>query len=298
MEFWIVLAIIAAPVLFYFERKSEKARREREEKDRQDREAEEARQRRADAIDRSRKETEDLVKRGSIFEITTTSDIRGYHVKELGWVRCECDDRSMAENELRSLAAGNYRTANALTKLSSSLRDERYEAGTGPRGNPYYRNRKIKTWEVMACEAIPNQAVDKSPIRWNYRSAIVDGSNVAHWGNNGFVNLGAVKEIVLFLRKEGSLPFIVFDANIGFKAADRHMDVEELVGALGGNVDIEVVPSGTVADRRIVELAEQRKATIVSNDLFRDSRRARVIPKRRGFFLPEYNYVELLDPRA
>lgn len=290
MEFWIVLAVIVAGALFYFGRESEEDRRKREE--------EEARKRRADAIDRARDETEALVKRGAIFEITTTSGIRGYHVKELGWVRCECDERSDAEKRLRSMAAEKYQAANALTKLSYNLRDERYQAGTGPKGNPYYKNRKVKTWEAMACEAIPNRRVDKSPIRWNNRIVVIDGSNVAHWGNEGFASLDAVKAIVLFLKRESATPIAVFDANIGFKVADKHMNVDELVNALGGGIEVEIVQSGTIADRRIVELAEQRKAIIVSNDLFRDSLRARPIPKRRGFFLPKYDYGELLDPRA
>lgn len=289
MESWIVLAVIAVAAIYYFGGESEEDRRKREE--------EEARKRRADAIDRARDETEALVKRGAIFEITTTSGIRGYHVKELGWVRCECDERSDAEKRLRSMAADKYRAANALTKLSYNLRDERYQAGTGPKGNPYYRNRKVKTWEAMACEAIPNRRVDKSPIRWNKRIAVLDGSNVAHWGDEGSANLDAVKAIVLFLKRERATPIVVFDANIGFKVAGKHMNADDLINALGGDFEVEIVQSGTVADRRIVELAEQRKATIVSNDLFRDSLRARPIPKRRGFYLPEYHYGELLDPR-
>lgn len=290
MEFWIVVAVIVVAALFYFGRESEEDRRKREE--------EEAKKRRAEAIDRARDKTEALVKRGAIFEITTTSGIRGYHVKELGWVRGECDERSDAEKRLRSMAADKYRAANALTKLSYNLRDERYQAGTGPKGNPYYRNRKVKTWEAMACEAIPNRRVDKSPIRWNKRIGVIDGSNVAHWGDEGSANLDAVKAIVLLLKREGATPIVVFDANIGFKVAGRHMNADDLINTLGGDIEVEIVQSGTVADRRIVELAEQRKAIIVSNDLFRDSLRARSIPKRRGFYLPQYDYGELLDPRA
>lgn len=76
------------------------------------------------------------------------------------------------------------------------------------------------------------------------------------------------------------------------------MDADDLVNALGGDIEVELVHAGTIADRRIVEIAEQRKAVIVSNDLFRDSLLARPIPKRRGFYLAEYDYAELSDPRA
>ena len=295
MEILNVLGVIAvvAMVLYFWPvsgRESKEDRRKREE--------EESRKRRADDIDLAREETETLVKRGAIFEITTTSDIRGYHVKELGWVSCECDERSDAEKQLRSMAAGRYKAANTITKLSYNLRDERYQAGTGPNGNPYYRNQKVKTWEAMACEAIPTRRVDQSPIRWNNKIAVIDGSNVAHWGNDGFASLDAVNAIILFLKREGTTPVVVFDANIGFKVAGKHMSADELNNAFGGDIEVEIVQSGTVADRRIIELAEQRKATIVSNDFFRDSLRARPIPKRRGFFLPNYDYGELLDPRS
>jgi len=332
-------------------------------------------------------------------------------VKELGWLKCECYERGDAEQQLLRLAADKFKTANVLTKLSHnfSQEEERYKTttgGTGRRVSPTETHRyKTKTvvnnWQAMAGEAIPEQQVDKSPIRWDDRVAVVDGSNVTHWGGDAFnaemkhidaevkhlsealehlswallnkdpgkylnlwfdsrrkalllpiyvhvmktfedklegvlsetlrdhletfedkikrawvkrlsdlmeealtrpsedfARLASVKAILQILKAEGVTPTVVFDANIGYKVENRHMDQGEMATALGGGVAVEVVPSGTVADRRIVELAEQRKATIVSNDLFRDSLRARPIPKRRGFFLPQYDHAELLHPRA
>jgi uncharacterized membrane protein len=70
MELWIVVAVIVVAAIFYFGRESQDDRRKREKED--------ARKRRANAIDRAREETEALVNRGAIFEITTTSGIRGY----------------------------------------------------------------------------------------------------------------------------------------------------------------------------------------------------------------------------
>lgn len=217
---------------------------------------------------------------------------------ELGWVKCECDQRSEAENTLREMAAMRYERANSLTKLSYSLRRERYQAGTGPKGNPYYRNRTVKIWEAMACEAIPKQHVDKSPVRWNKKIAVIDGSNVAHWGENGAASLDAVKAIISFLKRDGARSIVVFDANIGFKVSGRRMSDEEIRKYLGKDIDVEIVRFGTVADTKIIKLAEKLKAPIVSNDLFRDSIRARHISKRRGFYLKEYDYGELLPPRA
>ena len=311
MELWFFLIAMVVAAFFWIKRKREQDRRRVEEdrrrveedrrrleEDRRLREEEEAKNLRTYVINKARNDAEALVKRGAIFEITTTSGIRGYHMKELGWVRCECDERSTAEKRLREMAADKFKSANTLTKLSHNLRDERYQAGTGPKGNPYYRNRKVKTWEAMACEAIPERQVDKSPILWNHQLAVLDGSNIAHWGDNNRASLDTVKAIVKLLKKEGAQVFLVFDSNIGFKTEDRHVGSEELTQVFDDEVDVEVVQSGTVADRRIVELAEYHKAIIVSNDLFRDSLRARFIPKRRGFFVPEYNYAELLPPRG
>lgn len=249
--------------------------------------------RRETTISQAREKAENLAKRGSIFEITTNSFVQGYHIKDLGWVSCDCEERSAAENRLKLLAAERYPSANVLTKLWYSVRNERYQAGTGPKGNPYYKNRSVKSWEAQACQAIPNREVDKPPVRWNDREAVVDGSNVAFWGNNDRARIEAVKCIVHLLKAEGVQPIVVFDANIGFKLAGRYMDASELTAELGSDVVVEIVPSGTIADHRVIELAEERRAVIVSNDLYRESLRARPIPKRRGFFLLDYNYGEL-----
>ena len=301
MEVWILLAMVfAAAIYFVFGKESEHVRRKREAEEainRLKREEEEYRTRKAAVIRMARDEAEELSLRGAIFEITTNSSIRGYHVKELGWLVCEKEERSAAEDLLRLLAAKKYKEANVLTKLSHSVRSQPYQAGTGHKGNPYYRNMKIKTWEAMACEAIPNRQVDKSPKRWNPRIAVIDGSNVAHWDRESGPNLAPVKAVVQALQNENVKPIVLFDANIGFKIASRFIGTEEIQENLGECVDIEVVEAGTVADYRIIELAEKNQATVITNDLFRDSLRARLVPKRRGFFIAEYGHVELLQAR-
>jgi len=241
---------------------------------------EEVEKHRINSIKEERAKAEDLRIRDAIFIITTASEINGYHVKkEWGWVKCKCNERSSAERLLRSIALEKYKSINALIKLSNN------------------ETRKIKTWEAMAVEAISNQSVDKSPIRWNSRVAVVDGSNVAYWGDKHNPSLKDVKAITHLLKKEGVDPILVFDANIGYTVENKYLDAGELEEHLGADVRVEIVQAGTVADRRIVELAEQHKAIIVSNDLFRDSLRARPIPKRRGFYLREYDHAELLKPR-
>lgn len=253
---------------------------------------------RVDAIEDAREEVRRLTREGAIFEVTTASRIPGHHVRELGWVSFECDSRSTAEKWLRKLATEKYSAGNVLTKLTCHTKDERYRAGTGPKGNPYYKTDRVKVWEAAVGEAMPDRRVDKSPQRWDPKIAVLDGSNIAHWGNQG-ASLATVARIVSYLREEGTEPIVVFDANIGFKVSPEGLAQHHLREALGPPpVKIEIVPAGTVADRRIIEIAEELGATIVSNDLFRDSRRARFIPKRRGFYLPSYDHAELGEPRT
>ena len=260
-----------------------------------------AEQKRGEAIAEARHRSEILAEGAAIFAVTMDSTLPGYHLKELGWVNTETEDRSVAERELKLRAAREHsdpnQWGNALSKLSFSFVDREVQDGERSDGSPRLRMKKFKKWEAMACHAIPMAEVDTSTRRWNERTAVVDGSNVAFWGKDDSCDLGCVKLVIDLLQAESIRPLVVFDANIGFKAEGRHLSVSELCKILGKEVSIEIVSSGTVADRRIVELAETERCMIVSNDTFRDSIRARPIPKRRGFILPEYAYAELLPPR-
>lgn len=70
-----------------------------------------------------------------------------------------------------------------LVKLTSNERSERYEAGVGAKGNPYYKTRTVKTWEAQAWHAILLDQVDKPRTRPVDRRVILDGSNIAMWPN-------------------------------------------------------------------------------------------------------------------
>ena len=218
-------------------------------------------------------EAENKLQRGAIFEVTTDSAVMGYHLRELGWVSCEADARSIAEKELVLAAAKKFDTANMLTKLSKQ--------GTG------------QVWEARVCEAIPTELVDANvPLR-DESIVVIDGSNVVKWDASVPANLNAVRKVLELLDKEGKQAIVVFDANIAFELTGKRQPFQYFRDQLGDAHKIEIVPSGTNADRRIIELADEKNGIIISNDFFRDSLRARQIPKRRGGYIAEFDFLHL-----
>ncbi|WP_254446595.1 hypothetical protein [Ruegeria sp. HKCCD8929] len=107
-------------------------------------------------------------------------------------------------------------------------------------------------------------------IRVSGNWVIVDGSNVMHW-KEGTPDIGTLHEVLSALVDAGLKPSVVFDANAGYKLADRHMNDRVLARALGLPVSrIMVAPKGTPADPLILRAARESGAQIVTNDRFRD----------------------------
>ncbi len=235
--------------------------------------------------------------RGAIFAVTAEDRVDGYELTELGAVSCDASERGRAESILAVRAARTFVQANVLCNLTRKTQKTRYQAGTGPRGNPYYKTRTRTVWEATACEATPVVAAPVRRRRWRRPRVIVDGSNVAHWGADTCPSLKSVSAVIAILKDEGLKPLVVFDASIGYKVGTRYLGAAELRSRLGGRPRVEVVAKGVNADVRIIEAAAKLDADIVSNDLFRDSRAARNLRKRRGFFVPEFNHAEVLAAR-
>ena len=107
------------------------------------------------------------------------------------------------------------------------------------------------------------------------RRAIVDGSNVAHAGEQGarLATLLAVRDELL---EEGFEPIIVADAALRHQLDDK-VGYERLVDDGG----IQQAPAGTDADYFILALAKGLGASIVSNDRFRDGGRLADEAKKR-----------------
>jgi hypothetical protein len=98
---------------------------------------------------------------------------------------------------------------------------------------------------------------------------VVDGSNVAHSSEGGRPVLANIVAVCDKLRAEGYEPLVLVDAALRHQVDDRQ-GYERLVeeGVL------RQAPAGTDADYFILSFARELDASIVSNDQFRDRRKA------------------------
>lgn len=100
-------------------------------------------------------------------------------------------------------------------------------------------------------------------------SVIVDGSNVMHWG--GEASLPVLQGVIRTLEAQGENPYVIFDANVGWKLFDRYLGDGPMSGHLGlQERQIMVVSKGEVADEKILLAADRFDLPVVSNDRFRD----------------------------
>jgi hypothetical protein len=108
----------------------------------------------------------------------------------------------------------------------------------------------------------------------NGRTAIVDGSNVAHSTEGGAARLSNIRLVCEKLREHGYEPIVVADAALRHQIDERAV-YEELVD--GGT--IRQAPAGTDADYFILSFARELDANVVSNDRFKD--RLEAFPEAR-----------------
>jgi hypothetical protein len=96
------------------------------------------------------------------------------------------------------------------------------------------------------------------------RIALIDGSNVAHFGEGGarLTNLSAVRAK---LSEEGYEPIIVVDA-----ALRHQIDDDESYERMVEAGQIRQAPAGTDADYFILSFARELNASVVSNDRFKE----------------------------
>lgn len=123
---------------------------------------------------------------------------------------------------------------------------------------------------AFAALVLLGRALIRRTARPAGRRVIIDGSNVMFW-NGGTPALETVDAVVRDLAGRGFLPGVIFDANAGYKIANRYQDDAELAQRLGLPADrVLVVPRGTPADVIILKTARALKAPVVTNDRFRD----------------------------
>ena len=101
-------------------------------------------------------------------------------------------------------------------------------------------------------------------------AVVIDGSNVMHWNGEG-ARLAPLREVIAALQAKGFEPGIIFDANAGYKLADRYLDDGDFAKLLKLRADrVLVVPKGEPADPTILASAREMGAKIVTDDRFRD----------------------------
>ncbi|MEZ5676595.1 MAG: hypothetical protein R3D81_15615 [Thalassovita sp.] len=122
---------------------------------------------------------------------------------------------------------------------------------------------------------------------------VIDGSNVVKWDASVPANLNAMRKVLELLIRKASRPSLFSMPTLLLSLLARGSLFQYFRDQLGDAHKIEIVPSGTNADRRIIELADEKNGIIISNDFFRDSLRARQIPKRRGGYIAEFDFLHL-----
>jgi Zc3h12a-like Ribonuclease NYN domain len=98
---------------------------------------------------------------------------------------------------------------------------------------------------------------------------VVDGSNVAHSSEGEMPRLANIIAVCDRLREEGLEPLVLADAALRHQIDDRN-GYERLVD----EGEIRQAPAGTDADYFILSFARELDASIVSNDQFRDRKKA------------------------
>ncbi|WP_157374342.1 NYN domain-containing protein [Salipiger sp. CCB-MM3] len=225
--------------------------------------------------------------------MTSADYLDGYKVERLGALTVQAKSRTKADRALKDAALNKHPDVNALLDLVCETQIKELTSGTDVGGSAKTKRKTIKIWTATACQAIALERVGEPPRLWRQDIAIVDGSNVMHW-DSGQPNLKPLRDVIDLLQKKGREPYVVFDRGAGYKLQGKHLTSTALGEELGRQVQIELAPKYEPADHRILDLAEQLLAPIVSNDHFRDRPEARDIPKIKGF--SKHGVTEILKP--
>lgn len=209
----------------------------------------------------------------SVRFVTEGASYPGYRmVAEKRRIGVRAASRAEAEPELRLKAARIG--ANGITGLESRTRTEKVQAGVGPKGNPFFRSQAVTEWEGLAVAVVEVRRVGwlgrLLGRRDEARIAVVDGSNVLHAAGNT-PDLATVRAVVDLLQENGWTAYLIFDANVGYKALGRDVQERDLASLLGVAANrVMKVPSGRQADPYVIKFARENRAVMVTNDRYRD----------------------------
>ena len=121
-------------------------------------------------------------------------------------------------------------------------------------------------------------------VRFADNAILVDGSNVMFWGGDPSAHV--LKAVVASLTSKGFAPYVIFDANVGYKLQDRYLDDAPMAKMIDIPVGrVLVVEKGVSADDRILEIARDQGLRVVTNDRFRDWKGTYPMIGKKGFFV-------------
>lgn len=110
----------------------------------------------------------------------------------------------------------------------------------------------------------------RKPLPSRQSCVVVDGSNVMFW-QEGVPCLATVAAVVGEVHRAGLKPIVWFDANVGFRVANRYMGTRDLSRALGlPRGQVRIAPSGTPADPLLLKEAAELGTGVITNDMYRD----------------------------
>ncbi|WP_156169170.1 NYN domain-containing protein [Wenxinia marina] len=162
--------------------------------------------------------------------------------------------------------------ANAVVGLRYDEKKQKYRAGTGPKGNAYWKSRVTRVWTGTAVTlARPHEISDAilPDVRRGDRF-VIDGSNVMHWSRDE-PELRDVLAVIEILRARGARVHVFFDASAGHRLVAGYRGGRDFARALGlRSGEVTVVDQGVVADVPILQRARATGATVVTQDRYRD----------------------------
>lgn len=228
---------------------------------------------------------------GKILQTSRNDHIRGYKtLSETGWVNVrDCVSTQDVEQKLRAAAA--EKGANAVTKLHWKIRNERYQAGRGKKGNPYYRSRTVYDGEGLGVRIEPVSSkkagvsrrlqVEDTSQEVGYPSGWValDGNNIfgkIHEQTNDVErSFDIFKTFLLKLTHSPYKPHVFWDGKFirfahATDASSRGTNFEkwlqEKLNISAENLTVSDFEQG--ADVLIVSWASTKSAAVISNDNF------------------------------
>jgi len=138
------------------------------------------------------------------------------------------------------------------------------------------KGKERETLQTLLAAGIP-----KTVLTGPLRPAVVDGSNIANMSPQRKGRLIYLEQVRRAAWDEGYFPvIIIIDASLPYQ-----IDTPEALFAMVERGEIEMAPSGTSADERLIDTALDLHAVIITNDRLTDWPNAKELEKRHVEFV-------------